>query len=163
MMPNNVLKALLILKDNLGHLSFSGSAPDFTSSLPKKQIGREGTSEVKLSVVVKGDQTPLVTWYRNDGLADTTIFTVTSGVVGTNVQNETIVQSNLTINHPNRTSNSVFLAKAAYGTFSPVSNTSTVLDVWCEYEHHFNFSNCCSADKLLPLHRIPTSPCLLSF
>ena len=107
--------------------------PNFTSPLPKTKIAQEGSSELKLTVVAVGDIRPIVTWYRNGILANSTSFVITNKEIGTNAKSEIIVQSNLMLKLPNRKSNAVFLAKAAYGAVSPMANTSTFVDVWCKY------------------------------
>eukprot|EP00794_Sanderia_malayensis_P011037 gene11037-12202_t len=110
------------------------SAPSFTSSLPKKTNTTEGSSELKLTVVVKGDQIPIVTWFRNGNMANIS-FPVTTTTNSSNAMGEIIVQSILTISHPNRTSSSLFEVKATYGDHSPVSSTSTFMDVWYGVEN----------------------------
>ena len=101
--------------------------------LPTQQnLGIEGGRDVIISTEVVGDYPPVIQWYQNDALVNTSLYPSSSRVVGTNAQNEKIVQSNLTIKSPTRNSGGRFMARAVFGTHSPAANTSFTVQIWCK-------------------------------
>ncbi|XP_065056618.1 uncharacterized protein LOC135684863 isoform X1 [Rhopilema esculentum] len=104
--------------------------PTFTMLPTQQNLGIEGGRDVIISTEVVGDYPPVIQWYRNDALVNTSLYPNSSRLVGTNAQNETIVQSNLTIKSPTRNSGGRFMARAVFGTHSPAANTSFSIQIW---------------------------------
>ena len=113
-------------------LFIAGKAPTFLSPKPNVTI-IEGSTNVVISINAAGDYLPLIAWYKNNALVNTTLYPTSSKQIPNSGSSDAIAQSNLTILSPKREINSnELIAKATYGSHSPTSSTSIKLIIWCE-------------------------------